>query len=466
MDDEGITEDARQQTPHRTRGFEGQANTATLGFDQYLWVLRRQWRLIALVTLLGVVLSALYSLLVPRTAMATTTVNLNVIMTEPFSSQRPASGLLDSSTEAAIARSHVVAIRAADILGDDVTASQVRDSSEVETGQSETVAKIVYDAPSKDEAVDGSAAVAEAYLEFRSEQAEDRAETIIESLTDQIDGLNKTLNATNKTIAGTEPTSTQHVQALTQQQQILTELDGLLSERNALRSVDTRGGIVLSPAEDNPVHYTPNRKQLILLGGAAGFVLGIVLAFARNPFDRRLRGAREASRILRAPVLAAPSGGGADDASDEKLRLARERLLTDVGQLDSLAILDTTNDGAPSRLTRQLSSWLKRRAPQLQVITPRADQRPAVIAALRDADAAVLMFDRHSADTTSTRWFGDEADATGTPVVGIIERPTDPSEQSATTVLRRLTARLRRRRRPEPDSEPEPDSAPDPETSG
>ncbi|MGF9660205.1 hypothetical protein AAIH18_22500, partial [Pantoea agglomerans] len=78
-----------------------QAGAATLGFDHYVFVLKRQWRILVVATVLGAIASAGYLLLAPQTVTATTTLNLNVITTEPFSAQRAASGLLDDATETA-----------------------------------------------------------------------------------------------------------------------------------------------------------------------------------------------------------------------------------------------------------------------------------------------------------------------------------------------------------------------------
>src|SRR5690606_10234565 len=130
----------------------------------YFWVLRRQWRLIGLITVIGIVAAAAYLAVTPRHAIATTKLTLNVIMTDPFSSQRPASGLLDASTEAAIASSHVVAERAAEILGASVTATEVRDSYTAELSSSAAVVTLTFTAESAQAAILGADTVAKAYL--------------------------------------------------------------------------------------------------------------------------------------------------------------------------------------------------------------------------------------------------------------------------------------------------------------
>ena len=323
-----------------------QEGVASLGIEQYLFVLKRQWRVIVAATVLGALAAAGYLLLAPSTVTATTTINLNVITTEPFSAQRAASGLLDDATETAIARSHVVAIRAADIIGDGATAGEIRAASTVSTSSGAAVVTVDYEASTADEAIAGADAVASAYLAFRSEQAGERISVMVSNLTERIDALNTTLGAVNQTLAGADPGSVEYAQATTQRQQILTELDGLLSERNGLQSVDTTGGIVLSAAKDNTLDYAPARTVTLLTGITGGFVAGVIAAFVRNPFDRRLRNAKEMARVVGAPVFATvdsraesiPAVGEAADA----LRVARERLLVDVRPGSVVLVVDAT----------------------------------------------------------------------------------------------------------------------------
>ena len=170
-----------------------QDRTVSLGLEHYVFVLRKQWRVMVLILILSIVVSGAYLLLTPRLATATTTLNLNVITTEPFNPQRPASGMLDEATEADIARSHVVAVRAAELLGEDTTAAEVREAAGVSTSPGATVVKVSFSAPTEQEAIDGANAVAEAYLEFRSDQATERISTILAMLSEQVDTLNEAL---------------------------------------------------------------------------------------------------------------------------------------------------------------------------------------------------------------------------------------------------------------------------------
>lgn len=394
----------------------------SLGMEQYVFVLRKQWRTAVLVLVLCVIASGAYLLFTPRLATATATLNLNVITTEPFNPQRPASGLLDGPTEADIARSHVVADRASELLGGAMTATQIREASEVTTAASATVMKVSFSAATEREAVAGADAVAKAYLNYRSEQAESRVTAIVSMLTEQIDELDEALLEANATIAEAD-TTTDEVQATTQQQQILTELEGLLSQRNLLRSVDTTSGTVLSSATDNTVYFLPARTRALLTGFAAGVVLGIAAAFIRNVFDRRVRSARELSRLLGAPVIGVPGQKRSQrgTADEQTLRVARERILGALADGDALLLLDTTNEGLPSNTSKTLQQLLRDAGSDIEVLDPHTDDAAEILRALRRAKGAVMIFNTTAIRTENAEWLRREAETSDTPILGIIE---------------------------------------------
>ncbi|MGM1017103.1 MAG: YveK family protein [Actinomycetota bacterium] len=355
---------------------EDQGSTASLGFEHYVYVLKRQWRVIAVATVLGALVAGAFLVLAPKTVTATTTLNVNVITTDPFNPQRPASGLLDDATEAAIARSHVVATRASEMLGGSASANEIRSASTVVTSSGATVVSVDFEASTAARAIEGADAVAAAYVSFRSDQAEERITVMVESLTVRIDDLNSTLEGVNDTLASANESSAAYAQATTQRQQILTELDGLLSERNSLQSVDTTGGSVLSAAEDNELSYAPARTITLLTGIAGGFVVGIIAAFVWNTFDRRLRSAKEVSRALGAPMFATVDARREDvpavGESADALRVTRERLLVDVYLGTTVLVIDATHAPEPSPTAINLAVVTAQAGHDVQLIVPGA----------------------------------------------------------------------------------------------
>ncbi|MFT4156832.1 MAG: hypothetical protein QM630_02730 [Microbacterium sp.] len=366
---------------------EDQGNTVSLGFDQYVFILKRQWRVVFAGAVAGLLAAGVFLVVAPTTVTVTTTLNLNVITTDPFNPQKPASGLLDDATEADIASSHVVAARAAENLGGSTTASEIRRSSTVATSSSASVVKVSYEAATVKQAVAGADAVADAYLSFRSEQAQERIAVMVNNITSSVDTLNETLKGVNKTITTAGTDSVDYAQATTQRAQILSELDDLLSQRNVLQGVDTTGGIVLTAADDSTPEYSPGRTMTLLTGLAAGLILGVIAAFVRNPFDRRLRNTVEIARSLGAPVFAEvdvaqeriPVSGEAADA----LRVARERMLVDIELGSTVLVVDATHAANISSTAVNLAVVTAQSGFDARLIVPEAGTR--VDAALRDA---------------------------------------------------------------------------------
>ncbi|MGO3089509.1 MAG: Wzz/FepE/Etk N-terminal domain-containing protein [Galactobacter sp.] len=397
----------------------------SLGLDHYARVVLRQWRLIALVTVLGFVASAVYLVVAPRTFTAKTTLNLNIITTEPFKPQRAASGLLDRTTEVNIARSQIVAERAATLIGDGDTAREIRDASEVRTSADATVVDVIFSAPSADQAIDGADAVAKAYLDFRSEQAQVRVDSMLKSYNDQMEDLNAELKRTNQTLSAATPGSSTEVQARAKQQQLLTQINDLLAARNEVNTVDTTGGIVLTPAGKNTPYALPSRTTTVVTGGAVGLVLGVILAYVRNPFDRRVRTPKEAASLVGAPLLGQVNQpkGMPELTEEAALRLTAERIGSTLQPETRLVIVDTTVTEGCSPTVLSLAQLLEQNSSDLFLSVPSVSDAAEVVAAMGSCDAVIVVFDVASADLGRLRWLRDEARRSATVVAGAVEIP-------------------------------------------
>ncbi|MGO2633444.1 MAG: Wzz/FepE/Etk N-terminal domain-containing protein [Galactobacter sp.] len=397
----------------------------SLGLDHYARVVLRQWRLIALVTVLGFVASAVYLVVAPRTFTAKTTLNLNIITTEPFKPQRAASGLLDRTTEVNIARSQIVAERAATLIGDGDTAREIRHASEVRTSADATVVDVIFSAPSADQAIDGADAVAKAYLDFRSEQAQVRVDSMLKSYNDQMEDLNAELKRTNQTLSAATPGSSTEVQARAEQQQLLTQINDLLAARNEVNTVDTTGGIVLTPAGKNTLYAQPSRTTTVVTGGAVGLVLGVILAYVRNPFDRKVRTPKEAASLVGAPLLGQVNQpkGMPELTEEAALRLTAERIGSTLQPETRLVIVDTTVTEGCSQTVLSLAQLLEQNSSDLFLSVPSVSDAAEVVAAMGSCDAVIVVFDVASADLGRLRWLRDEARRSATVVAGAVEIP-------------------------------------------
>lgn len=347
--------------------------STSLNLEEYVHVLRRQWRVAVAVAVVGVLAAIGFLAVVPREYTATTTVNLTVISTEPFAARSAPSSLLDDQEERAIAQSHLVAERAAVTMSGVMTASEIRNASSVSTSSGAAVVSVSFSGSSPEQAQAGADAVAGAYLSYRKDRADERIMVLVDGLTGRIDDIEEQVAEIDdllQTLPDGDPSAARHV---TERQQMLSELDGLLAERNSLQSVDTTAGYVLSAANSNAMESTPNSRLTLLSGLAAGLVLGVLAAFLRNPRDRRLRDGEEVARALKAPILARLSGVEgrvpAEGAEADSLRVARERMLGSVRPGDTVIVIDATH-----------SSHIATTALNLAVVTAQSGLRVRLIA--------------------------------------------------------------------------------------
>ncbi|WP_291278549.1 Wzz/FepE/Etk N-terminal domain-containing protein [Galactobacter sp.] len=407
-----------------------QSDHTSLGLAHYARILLRQWRLVVTMIVVSILVGLACAFLLPRNFTAKTTVNLNVITSEPFTPQRAASGLLDGNTEAAIARSQIVTSRAAKELGADVTGRDVRAASQILTSSDTTVVNVVYVAGTEDEAVAGADAVAEAYLNYRSEQASDRVRTMISGYNGQIEQLQQDLKKANRTLADASKGSISEIEAQAQQQQVLTEINDLLSDRNKLSGVDTAGGTVLSAAADNNTYAQPQRSRLLLTAAGVGLVLGVILSYLRNPFDRRVRSVREVSTMLSTPILAGgrPPRGAPTLKRDQSVQVACERILARTPGEAELVLADCASDPT---YAADLAEALEKASPTLGVSLITASDSAQLVGGLARGDTAVLIFDQVAGDLVQLRWVAAEARANDTELLGVVQTSARPPKRSS-----------------------------------
>lgn len=319
----------------------------SLGIEQYAVIVARQWRVLLICTILGVIGAAGYLFITPQTTTATSDVNVNVISTEPFNAQKSAGSLLDVATEGRIATSHIVASQASEALGGTPGPSDIRTSSEVTTNSGTTIVRVSFTAGSRKAATTGADAVAAAYIKYRSAQAQDRIDVMLSNIKTRLTELRSDLEDAISRNSTSSPGSVQANQAESDRQQIALELEDLLSQKNTLESVDTTGGYVLTPATKNTVSVQPSRTIVLGTGLFAGLFLGLVLAFAVNPFDRTIRSAREMKRLTARPIFAVLPGYPlqipARGYEADLLRVARERFFSSLPtDARSVVVIDDT----------------------------------------------------------------------------------------------------------------------------
>lgn len=316
--------------------------TGSTAIGHYGVVLRRQWKTIVAATLLGVLVMIAFLLIAQPKVTASTLVNVNVIVADPFNPSRPASGLLDASTEDQLASSYVVAKEAAKTLPGGDTAAELREGASVATGADATTVRISYTSSSAERARAGADAIANSYLSYRQSQADARKTRMLDQLAQQLAALNKAR------LTGTAERST-----------LTTRISNVEFQINQLTAIDTTGGAIITPASENRV--VEQRATLLASGLLVGLVVGIILAFVFNAMGRRVRDVYDVDRAGAGPVLAELRGTQATfPASEEDLddyRMIRERLLAAASgsAVAALTIIDDTHGQQSSDVAPNLA---------------------------------------------------------------------------------------------------------------
>lgn len=288
-------------------GWEG-SEVETLDLRDYVEVLRRRkWTVIA--TLVIVV----------ATAMTVTFLQTPEYRSEVRIVVAPAGGPTDEAilrelvlgereleTQRELARSTTVAQRTIDRLElDGVTPRRLlEDRIEVEAVRDTNVLAFRGTALRPIEAAELTQTYAESYLEYRREQAMDRALDAAGDLERRAASIRQRLEEISEEREEAGPDETEAFDE--EQEALLTQLGQVTSQLATVRATDTfasGGGDIIQPAEVPESPYTPQPLRNAALAVVLGLMLGVGLAFLRDFMDDAIRSDDEAVRATGRPVL-------------------------------------------------------------------------------------------------------------------------------------------------------------------
>ena len=268
---------------------------------EYLAVLRyRKWTIILITAL--VVASALgFSFLQTPQYEAEAKVLVRPVTVSP---QSTAPALPNLETERGLVASAPVAEKVVERLQLAETPPDLLENLEVEvvTGSDFLVVKYRHADPLESQR--GTQAFAEAYLEFRREQAIEEVSAVTQPLETQLDELNAQLLEVQRDIEATRDESERAVLE-TERNTLISRIAVLEQELSRLTVPESlRVGQVVEPAELPTTPATPNYLVNVPLAVFVGLALGVGLAFVRERLDDRLRGREDFEQRSGAPVLA------------------------------------------------------------------------------------------------------------------------------------------------------------------
>ena len=285
-------------------------------------VWRRKW-LIMFVTLVITALAAGYSFTRIPEYTSTATVLVRPILTNPLETNPIEQ--VSVQTELRIATSASVGQVAADKLGlPRSTVPDLIDNVSVSSPEETQILEISYAAHGRKEAQEGAQAFAEAYLEFKSNQAIDtiseytsKLQTNIQQVTTQISDLNNRIVTT--------PRGTALWQDLLNRRTSLeaTRL-ALQNQLTTLSSLNVDAGQVIQPAQLPLAPSSPNHELNLALGVILGLAIGVAIA----SIDERAR-QRRPSEVMLEQYLDAPILGAIPKSRVTLSRLARPAIIGD-----------------------------------------------------------------------------------------------------------------------------------------
>jgi capsular polysaccharide biosynthesis protein len=369
----------------------------TVAIGDYVSVVARRWRVVVLGALLGALLGVGYLYVTPPEATATSVVSVAPIISDPYSANRSTSSLVDIQTEAQAAGSMTVAILAASSLGTGVEPADLRSRLTTTPIDATTVMRVSITAPTASQAKAEADAVANAFLGYRSQQASERIQQVLDQDATRLATLKQQLSDANAKLATAKVGTSEYTQAQTDQQLLQAQIQALVQRSGTLEDVDTSGGQVLTSAEVNKVSWSPSMTPILAGGLLAGMVLGLAGAFIRQARDRQVRLGQDIVDAGVGPILARLTGKEATrtERDTEALAVARDRLLASPELRSGSGVLalveDSSGQAAPDVAADLARSLAEGGASVHVVCVPTAD-------GYREALSRRLDLDRLDAD--------------------------------------------------------------------
>src|SRR5579863_2293656 len=278
--------------------------------SDYLGVLRRRWWVWIGVTVLCVLGAVAYYKVAPRTYTATASVYVTPTAADQgnaLANSRTSGATVNLDTEAVVVQSAQVAQIAAKMLHSPLSPATLASQVTVTVPPNSQVLQIHCTGAKPGVAATCAEAFAKAYLQNRDTQSAQSINAQLGVLQSKIAGLEKTASGLSSTIASLPSDSASRASAQTVLSADNSEINQLSSQVAALTSeaAGNSGGSIITnavpPAGNNPT--APDKKIVVPSGLAVGLVIGLVLAFAWDRRDKRIRSAREVDRYLGVPAM-------------------------------------------------------------------------------------------------------------------------------------------------------------------
>jgi Mrp family chromosome partitioning ATPase/capsular polysaccharide biosynthesis protein len=282
-----------------------EASASSADVSHYLGVFRRHWWIALLATGAGLGGGAALTQALPKVYESSTSVLVQAVDQDTNASGGRTKGAVNLDTEAQLVGSGAVAVKAAELLRTSRSPIDLARDVSVEVPANTTVLVINFKGGSPPDAQSGSHAFAEAYLRNRQETAQDGLNQQIKTLNAKVKQLTTALTGINARLSRAAKGSPDESNLLSLRNNSQNQLNSLTGKLNELTTTTVGAGSIISDARLPDTPTSPNPMINLATGGMVGLLIGLLLAFARERFDRRLRTAADVRDRGRMPVLAA-----------------------------------------------------------------------------------------------------------------------------------------------------------------
>ncbi len=333
-------------------------------FAGYLGVLRRRWWVVLVLACAGILAAAAYIAGSAKAYTATATVNVTATGINQSQGGAVAGGRTSNAvnldTESQIVKSSVVGAIAVRSLHSPLSPATLLGNVSVAVPPNSSVLQISCQARSAQQAAACANAVAAAYLQNRSATAASATKAELGAVSSQLTALEKkTAQLTIQTQA-LPVNSPQRASAEAQLQTITGQLKSLANQAAALsaQAAASSGGSIITKATPPATPSSPKKKVILPSGLLVGLLLGLIIAFAWDKRDTRIKDAGGLGQFG-VPALLSLSGKDLDGgplapprsaAGQEFSELARSLTAT-LGQDEQLLMVAGASPGHSATVT-------------------------------------------------------------------------------------------------------------------
>ncbi|MEV6637562.1 Wzz/FepE/Etk N-terminal domain-containing protein [Actinoplanes sp. NPDC051470] len=282
-----------------------EARPGSADLSHYVGMFRRHWWVVLAATGAGLGLGAALTSTLPRVYESSTSVLVSAVEQDTNQSGGRTKGSINLDTEAQLVGSGAVAVKAAALLRSTGNPLELAHAVSVEVPANTTVLVITFEADTPQKAQAGSHAFAEAYLRNREQTARSGLDSQIKSLSLKIRQLTTNLTSINARLAKAKAGSSERSNLESLRSNSQNQLNSMTGRLNELTTTTVAAGSIISDARVPTEPTSPNTMLNIAAGAMLGLLAGLMLAFARERLDRRLRTAADVRDRARMPVLAA-----------------------------------------------------------------------------------------------------------------------------------------------------------------